>query len=71
MKTRTDYESVNLSTGKKARYVVGGGRRLTECEEECVRVFETAMKEVAIPEMMRARRLREEAWQRVKDLILD
>lgn len=71
MRIRTDYEGVNLSTGTKVRYIVGEGSRLTEREAEAVRVFERAMKEVAIPQMLREIRAREKSWNEISTMILD
>jgi hypothetical protein len=47
------------------------GRLLDEREATVVREFERAMNEVTIPEILRMRRLREEAWQKIKNLTLD
>lgn len=71
MRLRTDYEGVNLSKGTKTRYVVGEGRRLTEREAEVIRIFERAMREVTIPQILREQRMREEAWHEIATAILD
>lgn len=46
-------------------------RRLTKREGEAVRVFERAMREIAIPEMLREIRAREEAWREISTMVLD
>jgi hypothetical protein len=48
-----------------------GLRPLTKRETKVIEAFERAMRTVTIPEILRERREREEAWQRIKDLVLD
>ena len=46
MRTMTDYESVNLSTGKRTRYVVGEGERISEENYRLLQILKEAYKKV-------------------------